>query len=348
MLLFEQIQSRGHEQVSFVHHAPSGLRAVLAVHSAVLGPAIAGCRLMPHDEESAIRDALALSESLTLKAALAGLNLGGGACVILAPEGGASVEGHLREALFRSLGRQVRHFAGRLVLTEDVGVTPQDIAFAAQETSSTLGMHTNTPAFTAYGVYRGLKAAARYYLGSESMRGVRVAILGAGSVGRVLAGHLVREGAKLTIADLKPERTEELADSLEGQVSLVGADAIFDVPCDIFAPCGFGHSIRSTNVPRLQARIIGGSEHNPLSARGERLVREAGIVYIPDFSINAAGLIAAATGATMEEAADRVYLNVQRLCVEAQKTTKTPDEVGRALAQQRIRLIGSLGSNVNE
>lgn len=341
--MFEELAARGHEQVTLVHHAPSGLRAVIAVHSSVLGPAIAGCRLMPYEEERALRDALALSESLTLKAALAGLNLGGGACILLAPEGG-EFEPHGREALFRALGRQVRLYGGRLVLTEDVGVSGGDIAYAAQETTHTLGMHTDTPAITAYGVYRGMKAAAKYHLGGESLRGVRVAILGAGSVGRALAAHLLREGAKITVADLKGEKAANLAQDLDGQVGVTDADAIFDVPCDIFSPCGFGHSIRSANVPRLQARLIVGGEHNPLSARGQALLREAGIVYIPDFAVNAAGLIAAASGASAEEAAERVYQNVLSLSAEAQRGGRAPHEVARDLARRRIRLIGSLGS----
>lgn len=343
MLLFEQIQTRGHEQVTFVQHGPSGLRAVMAVHSTVLGPAIAGCRLMPYEEERALRDALALSESLTLKAALAGLNLGGGACVMLAPEAGLDLP-HQREGLFRAVGRQVRLFGGRFILTEDVGVSSQDIAFAAQETTATRGMNTNTPAVTAYGVYRGIKAAARYYLGSESMRGVRVAILGSGSVGRGLAGHLLREGARVTVADLRPEKAQTLAEELDGPITAVDADAIFDVPCDIFSPCGFGHSIRRTNIPRLQARLIAGGEHNPLSIEGQALIKEAGIVYIPDFAVNAAGLISAASNLSMEDAADKVYQNVARVCAEAQRTGRQPHEVARALALARIQLIGSLGT----
>ncbi|AFZ66411.1 Leu/Phe/Val dehydrogenase [Deinococcus peraridilitoris] len=347
MLMFQEIQARGHEQVTVVHHAPSGLRAVIAVHSSVLGPAIAGCRLMPYEEDRALRDALALSESLTYKAALAGLNLGGGACILLAPEGG-DFELHGREALFRALGRQVRLLGGRLVLTEDVGVVGNDIAYAAQETSHTLGMNTDTPAVTAYGVYRGMKAAARYHLGGESMRGVRVAILGAGSVGRALATHLLREGAKITVADLKPEKAALLAEDLEGPITVTNADAIFDAPCDIFSPCGFGHSIRSPNVPRLQAKMIAGGEHNPLTPRGQALLKEAGIVYIPDFAINAAGLIAASSGASAEEAAERVYQNVLHLNLQSSRTGRAPHEVARELAAHRIRLIGSLGSMSNE
>lgn len=347
MQLFEQISTRGHEQVTLVQHAPSGLRAVIALHSTVLGPAIAGCRLMVYEEERALKDALALSESLTLKAALAGLNLGGGACIVLAPDG-LEDDAHVREALFRSVGRQVRLLGGRLVLTEDVGVGTNDIAFAAQETTFTLGMTTDTPAVTAYGVYRGIKAAARHHLGGESMRGVRVAILGTGSVGRALAGHLLREGARLTVADLRPEKAQRLADETSGAVTLVDAEAIFDVPCDVFSPCGFGHSIRSVNVPRLQAKIIAGSEHNPLTQNGQNLIKEAGIVYVPDFAVNAAGLIAAATGQTAEEAADRVYLNVSRIFAESARTGKAPHVVARALAQARIRLIGSLGGRGGE
>ena len=212
MLIFDDMQARGHEAVSLLHHAPSGLRAVLAIHSAVLGPAIAGVRLREQDEELAVRGALALSESLTLKAALAGLNHGGGACVLLMPPGGVE-DPHAREALFRALGRQVRPLHTRVVLTGDVGVTAADIAFVAQETPGTLNMApgeatgtfaesgaAGTGSVTGYGVYRGMKAAARYALGSESLRGVRVAVLGAGAVGRALATQLHREGARLTVA----------------------------------------------------------------------------------------------------------------------------------------------------
>ncbi len=343
MQMFEEMLSRGHESLTMAHHAPSGLRAVIAVHSTVLGPAIAGCRLMVYEEERAVRDALALSESLTLKAALAGLNLGGGACVMLAPEGGLDTEPHLREALFRALGRRVADLGGRLVLTEDVGVSGADIAFAAQETKHTLGMQTDTPSITAYGVYRGIKAAARHYLSGESMRGVRVAILGAGSVGRALARHLSREGARLTVADVRTDKAEALAEELGEGVTLTGADAIFDTPCDVFSPCGFGHSVRRAHVERLQCRIIAGGEHHPLSRVGANLAREAGIAYVPDFAVNAAGLIAAASGVTGEDAAERVYATVSRICADAARLGKSPFDVGRKLAMRRIELIGSLG-----
>ncbi|MFC4455049.1 Glu/Leu/Phe/Val dehydrogenase family protein [Deinococcus sonorensis] len=342
MLIFDEMQSRGHEQLTLLQHAPSTLKAVVAVHSTVLGPAIAGCRLMPYEEERALRDALAISESITLKAALAGLNYGGGACVLSWPASGNN-EAHLREALFRSLGRQVRSLGGRVVLTEDVGVTAQDIAFAAQETQSTMGMTTDTPAVTAYGVYRGLKAAARTVLGSESMRGVRVAVLGVGSVGATLCEHLHREGARLTVADRNPAKAERLADELGERVTVVAASDLLDTACDIVAPCGFGHSILSTDVQRLQCRLIAGSEHHPLSRRGEQAVKEAGIAYVPDFAINAAGLIAAASNLSGDQAAERVYANVQQISALAQQYNKPLHLVARKLAERRIELIGSLG-----
>jgi leucine dehydrogenase len=343
MLIFDEMQTRGHEGMTLFNHAPSGLRAVLAVHSTVLGPAIAGVRVMPYDEDTALRDALAISESMTLKAALAGLNYGGGACVLLTPEGG-SEEGHVREALFRSLGRWVRAFGDRVVLTEDVRVSGQDIAFAAQETSSTMGMNTDTPAVTAYGVYRGLKAAARFTLGTESMRNVRVAILGVGALGRALAGHLHREGARLTIADLDSSRAEEVGHEFGAQV--ISPSELLDTPCDILAPCGFGHSIRSTDVPRLQCKMVAGGEHHPLTRRGEDALREAGIAYVPDYAINAAGLIAAANGLSSDAAAERVYDNVAHIGALAQQYGKPLHSVARRLAERRIELIGSLSRPV--
>ncbi|MEW6421528.1 MAG: Glu/Leu/Phe/Val dehydrogenase dimerization domain-containing protein [Deinococcota bacterium] len=341
MQIFEEMQSRGHEALTLLHHAPSGLRAALAVHSTVLGPAIAGVRLRPMDEREALRSALTLSESLTLKAALAGLNYGGGACVLLMPETGVD-DPHAREALFRALGRKVRPLQSLVVLTEDIGVTPSDIAFVAQETPATLGVNTDTSSVTGYGVYRGMKAAARSALGSESMRGVRVAILGVGAVGRTLAEHLHREGARLTVADERAERAEALADNLDG-VTVVGADDLLDVPCDILSPCGYGHSVHSADVPRLQCRLIAGGEHHPLSRRGEDAVKEAGIMYIPDFAINAAGLIAAASTLTPEQAAERVYSTVGRIVNIAEQVGKPPHVVARRMAERRIDLIGSLG-----
>ncbi|MFC3832742.1 MULTISPECIES: Glu/Leu/Phe/Val dehydrogenase family protein [Deinococcus] len=341
MLILEEMQSRGHEALSLLHHAPSGLRAALAIHSTVLGPAIAGVRLREQDEELAVRGALALSESLTLKAALAGLNFGGGACVLMMPESGVD-DPHAREALFRALGRQVNPLASRVVLTEDIGVSPADIAFVAQETPATLGMHTDTSAVTGYGVYRGMKAAARFALGAESMRGVRVAILGVGAVGRTLAMALHREGARLTVADARLDKAEALAAELDG-TQAVSCAALLDVPCDIVAPCAYGHSIHSADVPRLQCRLIAGGEHHPLTRRGEAAVKEAGIVYIPDFAINAAGLIAAATGVDMNHAAERVYQTVTRITQVAEQYDKAPHVVARRMAERRIDLIGGLG-----
>lgn len=341
MQIFEEMQARGHEALTLLHHAPSGLKAALAVHSTVLGPAIAGVRLRPMGEEEALKSALALSQSLTLKAALSGLNYGGGACVLLLPETGVE-DPHAREALFRALGRKVRPLASQVVLTEDIGVTPGDIAFVAQETPATLGVNTDTSSVTGYGVYRGMKAGARHALGSESMRGVRVAILGVGAVGRSLAEHLHREGARLIVADASPERVQALVDDLSG-VQVVGVQEMLDVPCDILAPCGYGHSIHSVDVPRLQCRLIAGGEHHPLSRRGEEAVKEAGIVYIPDFAINAAGLIAAATSLTPEQAAERVYATVSRITGVAEKVGKPPHVVARRMAERRIDLIGSLG-----
>ena len=146
----------------------------------------------------------------------------------------------------------------------------------------------------------------------------------------------------LTIADDRPERAEALAEDLDG-VTVVGCDQILDVPCDILAPCGYGHSIRSADVPRLQCRLIAGGEHHPLTRRGEDAVKEAGIVYMPDFAINSAGLIAAATGLDMNQAAERVYQTVGRITAAAEQYGKTPHVVARKMAERRIDLIGSLG-----
>lgn len=344
MLIFEELQARGHESVSLIQHPLTGLRAVLAIHSTVLGPAIAGVRLRRMDEEQLVQTALNLSESLTFKSALAGLNYGGGACIIMPSDDDlltSRAQPHAREALFRALGRELRPLSSRVILTEDVGVTARDIAFVAQETPGTLGQHTDTSRATGYGVYRGMKAAAKHVLDSESLRGVRVALLGLGAVGRELAEHLHREGARLTVADPRPQVAQELAADLGA--AIMTPEDIFDAPCDIFAPCSSGGSIPSTAVVRLQCRLIAGGEHHPLTRAGEAAVREAGIVYVPDFAINGAGLMAAALGQTKEEAAEQVYQTVSRICEVAQHTGQPVHVVARLMAEQRISLIGGLG-----
>lgn len=344
MLILEELLARGHESVSLIQHPPTGLQAVLAVHSTVLGPAIAGVRLSQSDEEELIKNALDLSESLTFKAALAGLNYGGGACITRPTDSevlASAAQPHAREAIFRALGRELRPLSSRVILTEDIGVTPQDIAFVAQETPGTLGQHTDTARITGYGVYRGMKAAARFALDSESLRGVRVAIYGLRAVGRELVEHLHREGARLTLSDPRPQAAEELAQDLGA--CLVPPEEIFDVPCDIFSPCASGGSIPTASVPRLQCRLIAGSEHHPLTREGEAAVREAGIVYVPDFAINSAGLMAAALGYTREEAAERVYQNVGRISEVAAQTALAVHTVARQMAENRIAAIGGLG-----
>ncbi|WP_293911469.1 Glu/Leu/Phe/Val dehydrogenase dimerization domain-containing protein [Deinococcus sp.] len=348
MLMFDEMAARGHEQLTLLTHAPSGLRAILAVHSTVLGPAIAGCRLVTLDEPLALRSALELSEAMTLKAALYGLNHGGAACLLLRPaqldaEEGGDAQGHVREALFRSLGRKVSSLGSRVLLTEDARVSGQDIAYAAQETHHTLGMPTDTAAATAYGVYRGIKAAARHTLGNESLRGVRISILGVGTVGTLLAGHLHREGARLNLADTHPRKAQALRDQLGAGVQVLGTEEVLDVPCDVMAPCTSGASLRSRNIPRLQCRLIAGSEHHPLSRRAQELVREAGITYIPDFAINGAGLLASARQLSAEQAGEQIHEVVARISALAEQHHKPPHLVARRLAERRIELIGSLG-----
>ncbi|MBB6099176.1 leucine dehydrogenase [Deinobacterium chartae] len=342
MLILNAIESYGHEQVVFLNHPPSGLRAILAIHDTTLGPAIGACRFRAYeDEEEALRDALELSRSITFKTALAGLNYGGGACIVLADAPDHQLQPHAREGLFRALGRHVDALGGRIILIEDVHVTQTDIAFAAQETRHTLGFQQDTTAATAYGVYRGIKAAARYHIGTESMRGVRIAILGVGEVGGKLAAHLAREGARLTLADSKPGRAARVAEQLGADT--VPANEVFDVPCDIFSPCAFGGSISKAAAGSLQARMVAGGEHNPLAKGADVVLEEAGIAYIPDYLLNAAGLLVG-TGLSLEEAAERVYSDVGWVCAEAQTRDESTHQTARRLAEQRISMIASIGS----
>lgn len=354
MLILSELLRRKHESVSVFHHESSGLMAVLALHSTVLGPAVCATRMRPcrrtwyseSMEQEPLEIALALSESITLKAALAGLNCGGGACVIvpsthvMEDEQQQRWRPHSREALFRALGRELSPLSGRIILTEDVGVEAEDIDFVAQESRGTLRGKTSSA--TAYGVYRGMKAAARHVLGSESLRGVAITVYGLGALGRELSEHLRREEAVLTLADPRPRLAQELAHDL--QANFVDHEAAFSLPCDIFSPCGQGGSLAvGGRLAQLNCRMIAGGEHHPVRQADEAALLERGVAYVPDFALNGGGLLAASLGRSAEEAAERMYKNVMDICERAEHDGRSLAETARHLAERRIRLIGSLG-----
>jgi valine dehydrogenase (NAD+) len=282
----------GHEQVVFGNDPQAGLRCIVAIHSTTLGPALGGTRFYPYPgEEAALIDVLRLSKAMAYKAACAGLDLGGGKAVIV----GDPVRDKT-EALLRAYGRVIESLGGRYVTACDVGTFPTDMAIVGRETRWATGADVaeggsgDSGVLTAYGTYIGLKACLHRLFGDDSGRDRHIAIQGIGKVGRRLAEHLHVEGAKLTVADIDPARTAWCEEHLGADV--VALDKIHAVDADVFSPNALGGVLNDATIPELQCRIVAGAANNQLlAARHGEALAEAGILYAPDYVINAGGLI---------------------------------------------------------
>jgi leucine dehydrogenase len=280
----------GHEEVAFGHDPESGLKAIIAIHNSARGPALGGCRMWPYESEAeALTDVLRLSRGMTYKAAMAGLELGGGKSVII-----ADPKQDKGPALYRAMGRFVDRFGGRYIVAEDVGVGVEDVEIMAAETRYVAGAGNGgagdpSPA-TAYGVFMGLRAAVAKRLGRSSVAGLRVAVQGLGNVGRELAGLLSQQGAELIVSDIHDQAVEEAVRELGARS--VAPDAIYDAEADVFAPCALGAILNDDTIARLRAKVVAGSANNQLAddRHGDAL-KARGILYAPDYVINAGGLI---------------------------------------------------------
>ena len=283
-----------HEGVHFFRDAATGLNAIVAIHSTKLGPAAGGCRYWTYARSSeAITDALRLSRGMSYKNAMAGLPMGGGKAVILADPAGAKTP-----ALLAAFGRAVDSLGGRYVTAEDVGISDADMVEMARQTRHVSGLPVagkgdaggDPGPFTAMGVYLGVKAAVKRGLKRDDMAGVHVAIQGVGSVGGGLARLLAKDGAKLTLADVDAARAQALATELGGEA--VPADAILGIEADVVSPCALGAILTAETIAALRTPVIAGGANNQLATPedGWRL-HQRGIVYAPDYVINAGGII---------------------------------------------------------
>jgi leucine dehydrogenase len=290
MPIFAHPEFDGHERVVFGHDAEAGLNAIIAIHNTNLGPALGGCRMWPYASEAeAVTDALRLSRGMTYKSALAGLPLGGGKAVILGdPRKDKS------EALFLAMGRFVDSLGGAYVTAEDVGISVDDVDTMARATRHVAGTRAGgagdpSPS-TAYGVLVGIRAAVTHKLGRNSLDGARVAVQGVGHVGYHLCRLLHEAGAKLTVADIDGAAVECVADEFGAEP--IAPDAITGVEGEVFAPCALGAVIDDRTLERLQAPIVAGSANNQLAEprHGIELMRR-GVLYAPDYVINAGGVI---------------------------------------------------------
>jgi len=292
MDLFSYLEKYDYEQVVFCHDEASGLKAIIAIHDTTLGPALGGCRMWTYaTEEDAIMDALRLARGMTYKAAAAGLNLGGGKTVVM---GNAKTD--KSEALFRALGRYIQSLNGRYITAEDVGTNVHDMDIVHTETnyvtgiSKAYGSSGNPSPMTALGTFRGMQATAKVAFGSDDLAGKTVAIQGLGSVGYGLAEHLKNVGANLIVTDINDEAVRRA--TVELGAKAVGPSEIFDAQCDIFAPCALGAIINDDTINRLRCKVVAGSANNQLAEeRHGDILHEKGILYAPDYVINAGGLM---------------------------------------------------------
>lgn len=290
MPLFDHPEFDAHEEVVFCHDPDSGLKAIIAIHNTNRGPALGGCRMWPYaSEEEALTDALRLSRGMTYKSALANLAYGGGKAVIIGDSHSMK-----SEALFRAMGRFVESLGGRYAIAEDVGISVGDVEIMAQETSHVAGVRAGgvgdpSPA-TAYGVYMGIRAAVAHRLGKSSLNGVTVAVQGVGHVGAYLCDYLAKDGAKLIVTDIDEDQVQRIV--AEYGARAVAPDAIIGVDADVFAPCALGAVINDDTLSILKAGIVAGSANNQLAEprHGDALTSR-GILYAPDYVINAGGII---------------------------------------------------------
>lgn len=284
-----EMKEWGHEQVVFCHEASCGYFGIIAIHDTTLGPALGGTRFWQYaSTEEAITDALRLARGMTYKAAAAGLNLGGGKAVIVGDNSRVD-----REALFRAHGRFVESLGGRYITAEDVGTSPADMEFIRRETSYVAGLMNlsgDPSPVTGYGVYMGMKAAARRRWGTDSLAGRTVLVQGAGKVAYYLCANLHPEGAKIVVTDIDAEKVKRIVNDFGA--TAVEPDAIYDQPGDIYAPCALGATVNDQTLPRLKVEVIAGGANNQLAEERHGIeLEKRGLLYAPDFVINSGGLI---------------------------------------------------------
>lgn len=349
MNVFETIGDRGHEEVVFFNHQETGLKAIVAIHNTLLGPALGGLRMWNYPtEQDALNDVLRLSRGMTYKAAVSGLNLGGGKAVLIGdPKKDKS------EALFRALGRFIGSLGGRYITAEDVGTTVEDMEYIFQETDRVVGVHpvhggSGDPSpFTAFGTVQGIKACLNKRYGSPNIAGKSFAVQGAGNVGGNVIKMLAKEGAKTFVCDINPERVTNAVETYGSEA--VPLEEIYDVDADVFVPCALGAVINGDTIPRLKCDIVAGSANNQLeSEKMGTVLEERGILYAPDYVINAGGLINVAIelqGYNRERsynAVGAIYNIIEDLFRIAERDGIPPWQAGDRMAEERIRAISKI------
>ncbi|WP_366924210.1 leucine dehydrogenase [Metallumcola ferriviriculae] len=286
MEIFECLEKYDYEQLVYAYDQYTGLKAIIAIHDTTLGPALGGTRMWPYiSEEEALDDVLRLSRGMTYKAAAAGLNLGGGKAVII-----GHPQKDKNEKLFRSYARYIDSLGGRYITAEDVGTCQSDMNIIKQETRHVVGVTRDPSTFTAFGVLQGIKAAVKEVYGRDSLEGLTVAIQGLGNVGFKLCDYLNKEGAALVVTDINQAAIKKAV--AEFGAKAVEPHKIYGVNCNIFAPCALGAVVSDITIPSLKCEIIAGAANNVLeSNHNGDFIQQLGILYVPDYIINAGGVI---------------------------------------------------------
>ena len=347
--LFALLAEHTHEQVSFYYDPASGYRGIIAIHDTRLGPALGGTRFWNyHDDRAALVDALRLSRGMTYKAAVAGLNLGGGKSVIIGDNRITR-----REAIFRAHGRHVESLGGRYITAEDVGTSTADMEFIRAETehvTGLLGKSGDPSPVTAYGVYRGIKACAQVRYGSDDLSGKVVAVQGCGHVGYSLIKLLHEDGARLIVTDIDAQRVKSVVEDFGA--TAVPTDAIYAQQADIFAPCALGAVINDDTLAQLKVAIVAGAANNQLAEdRHGKELESQGILYAPDYVINGGGLInvnAELHGWTLERArnkAGEIYDSILRVFDIAREERIPSYQAADRLAEERIAMVAKVRQN---
>ncbi|WP_116110660.1 Glu/Leu/Phe/Val family dehydrogenase [Amycolatopsis ruanii] len=343
----------GHEQVVFCQDQASGLKAIIAIYSTALGPALGGTRFYPYSRESdALDDVLALSRGMAYKNALAGLDLGGGKAVIIGDPSTTKTE-----ALLRAYGRFVQSLGGRYYTACDVGTYVADMDVIARETRFVTGRSPDhggagdSSVLTAFGVFQGMRAAAEFRWGSADLAGRAVGVSGVGKVGHILVGHLVEAGARVSVTDVNPAAIERVKSAYPAVEVVADNATLLRMPLDVFAPCALGGALNDTTVPELGAEVVCGAANNQIAHPGiEKSLEDRGVLYAPDYLVNAGGVIQVS-----DELHGFDFERAKRTAAGIFETTKAVFELAKAegvppataadrLAERRMSEVGRLRS----
>ena len=349
--VFNQISEHGHEQVVYCYDEATGLKAIIAIHNTTLGPALGGTRMWNYaSEEEALTDVLRLSRGMTYKAAISGLNLGGGKAVII---GDASKLKN--EAFMRRFGKFVDSLGGRYITAEDVNMKTRDMEYVHLETDYVTGLPESMGGggdpspVTAYGTYLGMKASAKKVFGNDSLAEKSVVVQGIGQVGKYLVEHLVKEGTKVFISDIDEHKLKSVA--AKTGATVVGMEDVYDLDVDIYSPCALGATLNDETIPQLKAQIVAGAANNQLMdeiKHGYMLI-DRGITYTPDFVLNAGGLINVSAEYYGPYNKERSYSDAEKIydtCLGilnlAEDESIATQEAAIKIAKKRIEGIGKI------